>query len=308
MIKIIINKENSSGRIDKFLAKEFFSYTRGEIIRNIKSGNVLVNDKKIKPSYALKEKDELKINISLRTKVLKPNSKVEFEIIYEDKNIIVINKPAGLQVHPSHAEKMNTLVNGLVSKFPETKNVGDDPSLRPGIVHRLDKDTSGVMVIARNQKTFNELKKLFQDREVKKEYLGVVFGKLKNKKGTIEKPIARSVDYRKQIISNAKTKTKIRPAVTEYEVLKEYDNYSLLKVVPKTGRMHQIRIHLSALGHPVVGDHKYEHKNNSPPPQVRRQFLHAHSLKFSLSKKKYSFTSEIPKDFLDFLAKLTEDK
>jgi 23S rRNA pseudouridine1911/1915/1917 synthase len=307
-MKLIIYKERNKIRIDKFLAKEFFSYTRGEIIRNIKSGNILVNNRKIKPSYVLRERDELKINIAPEIRALKPNSKVEFEIIYEDENIIAINKPAGLQVHPSHEEKMKTLINGLVEKFPEIKNVGDDPSFRPGIVHRLDKDTSGVMVIARNQKTFTELKKLFQDREIKKEYLAIVFGKFKNKKGVIEKPIARSKNYKKQIISNVKTKTKIRLAVTEYEVLKEYDNYSLLKAVPKTGRMHQIRVHLSALGHSVVGDRKYEYKNNTSPPQVRRQLLHARSLRFSLGKKKYSFTSEIPKDFSDFLAELTENR
>ena len=307
-MELIIYKEKNKIRIDKFLTKEFFSYTRGEIIRNIKNGNILVNSKKIKPNYALKENDEIKINILPKISGIRPDPKVKFKVIYEDKNIIAINKPAGLQIHPSHTEKNHTLVNGLIAKFPEIKNVSDGSAgseLRPGIIHRLDKDTSGVMVVARNQKTFDELKKLFQNREIRKEYLAIVFGKLKSKQGVIEKPIARAQSYKKQTIVSLKTKTKIRPAATEYEVLKEYDNYSLVKVMPLTGRMHQIRVHLAHLGHPIIGDEKYAHKNYKYPEGVRRQLLHAQRIEFDLFGKKYFFDVPFPDDFSGFLQELT---
>ncbi|MEK7598810.1 MAG: RluA family pseudouridine synthase [Patescibacteria group bacterium] len=317
-MKIIISQNNSKQRIDRFLVKELFSYSRGEIIRNINSGSVLVNGRQTKPSHILKENDEIKIDIKKEDKKLIPNKKVKLEIVYSDRNIIVINKSAGLQVHPvksvsaGHgASPSDTLVHGLLNKFPEIININDGSEgseLRPGIVHRLDKDTSGVMVVARNQKAFEELKKLFQNREVKKEYLAVVFGRLKNKKGTIEKPIARSQNYKKQTIASARTRTKIRPAVTRYEVLKEYADYSLVAVRPKTGRTHQIRIHLSALGHPVVGDEKYKRKNLRMPESVKRQLLHASRLEFESFGKKHSFKSPLPTDFCHFLRSLDEDR
>jgi 23S rRNA pseudouridine1911/1915/1917 synthase len=310
MKKIIINQKNSKQRIDRFLVKELFSYTRGEIIRSIKAGDILVDGKKVKPSYLLKKGNRLEISIKTKLVKIEPNPKVKFTVIHKDKNLIVINKPAGLQVHPVKSEK-NTLVNGLVAKFPEIKNINDNLSgsrPRPGIVHRLDKDTSGVMVVARNQKTFDELKELFQNREVKKEYLAIVFGKLKNKKGIIEKPIARARSYKKQTIASAKTRTKIRQAVTKYEVLMEFDNYSLVKAMPETGRMHQIRVHLAALGQPIVGDKKYTHKNYKIPKNVRRQMLHAQKIEFAIKGKKLSFSADVPRDMSDFLAFLTGRK
>ena len=278
--------------------------TRGEIIRNIKAGDIIVNDKKIKPSYILKEKDVIKINISEKSTNIFPNAKVKFEIIYQDKNLIVVNKPAGLQVHPSEKKEQDTLVNGLLSKFPEIKNVGDDPENRPGIVHRLDKDTSGVMIVARNQEAFLKFKNKFKNREVQKTYWAIVYGKLKNKKGVIEKAIARAENYKKQTIANQKTKTKIRSAVTEYEVLKEGQNYSLVEAKPKTGRMHQIRIHLSSIGHPILGDDKYKIKSTKTGPAITRHLLHAKSIAFSLGDDKFKFEAELPIDFSDFINKL----
>ena len=315
MKKIITNQENSKQRIDKFLVKELFSYTRGEIIRNIKAGNITVNGKKIKPSYILRKNDELGITISERKIKIIRNEKIRFDIIYQNKNVIVINKPAGLKVHPSKSsEKLtsllenNTLVNGLLAKFPEIKNVGDEPAFRPGIVHRLDKDTSGIMIVARNQKSFKALKKLFQERKVKKEYLAIIFGKMKSKKGKIEKPIARARGYKKQTIAGAKTRTKIRPAITEYEVLKEYKDYSLVKALPKTGRMHQIRVHLASLGHPIVGDAKYKFKNLTAPEKVYRQLLHSKSLRFKLFGRNYFFEAELAEDFSNLLKGLTQNR
>lgn len=313
---IISKKKNTSIRIDKFLVREFFSLgmTRGEIIRNVKKGNVLVNSKKAKPSYKLKADDKITFPSpppSLEGRGgLVLNSNLKIKIIYQDKNIIVVDKPAGIQVHPDHNEKKNTLVNWLIYKFPEIREVIDvpsyirsidgvhtaDPRLRSGIVHRLDKDTSGVMAVARNMKAFQELKKLFKEHQVEKKYLALVYGILKNKEGVIEKPIARAATYRKQVIAGRKTKTKIREAVTEYKVLKEFNNFSLLEVMPKTGRMHQIRIHLFSINHPVIGDKLYKLKNIKLI-QAQRQMLHAEQIKFKLFGKNYSFSSPIPNDF-----------
>ena len=300
-MRIIKIKKNNVGiRIDKFLAQEFFSLSRGEIIRNIKAENISVNEKKIKPSYILKENDEVLSDISFERQEIKPNDKMKLHKIYEDENILVLNKPAGIQVHPDSNERENTLVNILVAEHPQIKSVHDETLgayLRPGIVHRLDKDTSGVIVVAKNMKTLAELKILFQERKMEKKYLTIVFGQLRDRKGIITKPIARAGNYRKQVIAGAKTKTKIRGAVTEYKVLKNFGNYSLLEVTPKTGRMHQIRIHLFSIGHPIVGDKLYKLKNLKDDLLAKRQMLHASDLNFKLFNQDHKFHAEPPYDF-----------
>jgi len=313
MDKIVIKKENSGERIDKFLKQEFFSFSRGEILRQIKSGNVKVNDVLVKPSYTLKENDVLEIRLVKKNKEVFSNENVEFEIVHEDENIIVINKPAGLQVHSSAKNETDTLVNGLVFKFPEIKNIHDGSEgafLRPGIVHRLDKETSGVMVIARDEKSFWELKDKFKNRKVEKKYVVIVYGKFAKteKVGIIDKPLARSTSYRKQVVAGLKTKTIIRSAITEYHVLKEYADYSLVEVTPRTGRMHQIRAHMNSIGHPIVGDKIYFDKKNKKRIETSRHLLHAKSLEFELFGQKHFFEAKLPKDFEMFLCSLTKNK
>lgn len=301
MKNIIIEKNNSDLRIDKFLVKEFFSYTRGEIIRQIKNGNITINGKGVKPSYILKEGDRLEINLEEDNTELIPDKKIKLEIIFQNENIIVVNKPAGMQVHPDSNEKNNTLANALIAKFPEIESVGEDP-MRPGIIHRLDKDTSGIMVIARNQKTFEELKNKFKNREIEKKYWAIVYGRVEKNDGIIDKPLARATTYRKQVVAGKKTQTKIREAVTYYKVLKNWDSSSLLEVAPKTGRTHQIRVHLTSVGHPIVGDKVYKAKNIKLL-ETARQMLHAKSIKFSLFEEDFSFEAPIPEDFNQFLTK-----
>jgi len=304
---IKIEKNNAGIRIDKFLAQEFFSLSRGRIIKEIKEGKIKVNQEEIKPRYHLKENDESESFISFKREGIIPNSKIKLDIIYSDENIIVINKPAGIQVHPDSNEKENTIVNGLIAKFPEVESVHDETLgsyLRPGIVHRLDKETSGVMVMARNLKAFEELKKLFQDRKVRKKYWAIVYGRLKNRRGIITKPIARAGNYRKQVIAGSKTKTKIRGAVTDYKVLKDFGSYSLLEVSPKTGRMHQIRIHLFSIGHPIVGDKIYRLKNLKDTLPAERQMLHASEINFRLFNDNYKFHAKPPQDFKKVMAEL----
>ena len=249
------------------------------------------------------------------------------KIIFQGQNFIVIDKPAGLVIHSgvgiypvksptqgrgAQGAQFNragekTLVDFLVEKFPEIKNVGDAPEIRPGIVHRLDKETSGIMVVARNQKTFLELTNKFKKREIKKTYWAIVFGNLGEAEsfGIIDKPIARSADYKKQVIAGRKTKTKIREAVTEYKIIKKFADYSLVEVSPRTGRMHQIRVHLNSIGHPIVGDEIYKAKGFLEVAEIKRQLLHAKELSFSAFGKEYGFKADIPKDMRNFLDSLT---
>jgi 23S rRNA pseudouridine1911/1915/1917 synthase len=309
MKKIIITKENENRRIDKFLAKEFFSYTRGDLIRSIKEGKISVNKKNVKPSYILKENDEITLDIKEKKSGLVPNENIILKIIFENDDILILNKSAGIAVHPAiGSEKNNTVVNGLLAFLPEIKSVHDvspGSELRPGIVHRLDKETSGVLVVAKNKKSFFELKKLFQTRHITKKYLALVYGTPENKEGIISKPLSKSANHKKQTIANQRTRNKIREAITEYKILKSIGKYSLLEVYPKTGRTHQIRIHLSSIGHPVVGDKIYGKENplTTNTNLSTRHLLHARQIKFELFEKKYSFMAPIPKDFSEFIKK-----
>lgn len=311
--------------MDKALVdlKVVAGFSRADFARAIKSGDILVNDKKIKPGYVLKENDLVVIEneeLGIKNdKKIKPNNNVKIDVIYEDENIIVINKTAGLKIHPvkfaslitgqvpdNIIDEDRTLVNGLLAKYSEIENIGDGSigsELRPGIVHRLDKDTSGIIVVARNQKAFDELKNKFKNRQIQKVYYAVVFGVLEKKEGIINASIARSSTYRKQVIAGRKTKTKIRTAVTEFRVIREFENYSLVQAQPKTGRMHQIRVHLLSIGHPIVGDRLYKKKEFSTDkfPRVDRQLLHAKEIKFELFEKEYDFSAPLPKDFEKFL-------
>ena len=307
MEKIIVEQKSVGKRIDKFLAGEFFLYTRGEIIRRIKGGDVKVNNKSVKPSYALEEGDCVMIeNFSRQPedKSLKGNENIDLDVIFENEDIIVINKSPGIQVHPSFNERSNTVVNALLAKYPEVRDVHDGSEgaeIRPGMVHRLDKDTSGVMVVARNMEAYNALKDIFKDRKIEKQYLVIAEGLFKDKFGIIEKPIARSSSYRKQVIARKNTKTIVRQAETHYKVLGGYGDCSLVEVTPKTGRMHQIRIHLASIGNPVVGDMLYGINDGKKIYSAKRQLLHAQKLKFELFGKQYEFIAPMPGDFQDFL-------
>jgi 23S rRNA pseudouridine1911/1915/1917 synthase len=225
------------------------------------------------------------------------------KIIFENKDIIVVDKPVGLSIHAGVGKSEKTLVDFLLEKFPEIASVGDAPEIRPGIVHRLDKETSGVMIVARNQKSFEYLKDLFKNRKIEKIYMALVHGKLKEKEGQVEGEMGRSKkDFRKQALVRGKISVrKERYSLTHFKVKKEVENGTLLEVSPKTGRMHQIRVHLHSIGHPIVGDKKYtfkEYKNIDAP----RMFLHAASISFTgHGNKKYFFESELPKEFQKYL-------
>lgn len=228
---------------------------------------------------------------------------MKIEIIYSDADIIVINKPPGISVHGGETVKGPTVADFLLEKFPETGEVGDDPKLRPGIVHRLDKNTSGIMVAARNQKSFLALKELFQKRQVEKIYRAIACGKFKEREGVINLPIGRLIsDPRKRAVDiSGGGRRRIRgerEAVTEFKVLRQGEEFALVEIKPKTGRMHQIRVHLAAVHHPVACDAVYGGKKVCCPEGASRQLLHAFSLSFNYpDSRKLVFEADPPPDF-----------
>lgn len=307
VIKIheVFNPLQQSGtRIDKLLAQNFTQIPRESFKKAIKNGDVLVNDKKVKPNYVTNENDEIKVDVIFATDVLEtiadPN--VEINVVYEHPDFLIIEKPAGISVHPSNNEPMGTVANGLLAKFPEIENVGES-KMRPGIVHRIDKYTSGLLIIPTNQISFSFFKSLFKNRQIKKEYIAICWGIFKKKEGVIESFIGRSnSNAMKQTISRTAGKLgNAKHALTKYKVVKvsKDETKSLVLAMPKTGRKHQVRVHLRSIEHPLVGDKMYQlEKNEYENESFERFLLHASSIIFTYSDgKKYEFNSPIPKEF-----------
>jgi len=234
----------------------------------------------------------------------------KIEVIFENEDFLIINKPSGLLVHPvvKADPQEPALTDWLLANYPQLETVGDEPQLRPGIVHRLDKETSGVLVVAKNQKTFEELKNLFQTRQIEKTYLALVIGQPAQNHGIIDLPIAKASKSTKRT-SHVKPNQKSSAAITVWSVKKVYSTpeqiLSLLKVKPRTGRTHQIRVHLAAINHPVVGDYLYGGKATQQyRSALKRTFLHAHSLKFKLGQTNFYFEAELPAELQAFLDQL----
>jgi 23S rRNA pseudouridine1911/1915/1917 synthase len=221
---------------------------------------------------------------------------MNLSIVYEDENLLVINKPSGLAVHKINAnDPRMTLADILVQKYPNIKDVGEDP-LRPGIVHRLDKETSGLMIVAKNNQTFFYLKKLFQERKIKKTYIALISGHPKSSHGVIDVPLAK-IGTKQTTQIKGRHKLIERQAETGYKTIRNFKDYSLLEVTPKTGRTHQIRIHLKSIGHPIVGDKIYGSKSPDYPPNLSRLFLHAQKLEFTTPDgKALALETDLPED------------
>lgn len=320
-------------RLDKYTQEKNPNLSRPFIKKQIRLGYVLVNDKKVKPSYVLCENDNVTLSPSFsqpaETKI-QPNPEIKLNIIYEDTNVIVIDKPAGLIVHPRQTktgapiakESNNTLASGLLAYYPPLASVGDQPDIRPGIVHRLDKDTSGVMIIAKNQPSFEWLKRQFKERKTQKKYLALLNGCPKETSGIIRTFITRSATEpsKQKIIPVAqKTLDDKREAVTKYKAKEKFKDYCLIEAYPKTGRLHQIRAQFAWLGCPVAGDTKYGLKNRPTPDGLKRQFLHAAELEITLpdssaneptppvdwpNGQKKTFKSPLPSDLRNVLLRL----
>lgn len=284
----IFQVSESEARLDKYLAEACPELSRSHLQKLIKNGYVLVNGCEAKASQKLSNGDEVHVSLPPPRPVSLVAEPILLSIVYEDDDLVVVDKPAGLTVHPAPGHTSHTLVNALLAHCPELAKFGDTP--RPGIVHRLDKDTSGLMIIAKNSYAQQNLINQFKNQSVSKVYLVLVRGRLAPKNGAIEALIGRDPSNRKRMAVVAGG----RSARTNYRVKEYFHNYTLLEVMPETGRTHQIRVHLSAIGYPVVGDSVYGVRS----PHLKRQFVHAYRLGFSLpaSGKYREFTCELPSD------------
>lgn len=308
-------------RIDKFILDNNPQLTRAYIKEQIKLGNILINSKRVKPSYQMHLDDLVSFASGFKLSEsgkIHPNPDIKLKIIYEDADVIAIDKPAGLTVHPRQTktgapiakELNNTLVSALLAYYPPLASVGDNPAIRPGIVHRLDKDTSGVMIVAKNQKSFEWLKKQFKERKVEKKYIALISGCPKENQGALKTYLTRSATEpsKQKVVSRTDKiipRENEREAITEYRVTQKFRDYCLIEAVPKTGRLHQIRVQFAWLGHPVAGDTKYGRKDTPAPPGLKRQFLHAAELEITLPNgEKKTFSSTLPDDLSAFLEKL----
>lgn len=279
-------------RVDKYISDELEEIPREKIKDFIKTSLIKVNDRKIKPSFKLEMGDEIFIDDSLFKVPEIVAEDIALDIVYENEDYAVINKQKNLIVHPAGSIVTGTLVNALLFKYgyDGLSHIGGED--RPGIVHRLDKDTTGLMVIAKTNESYHYLKKLFETRQVRKEYLAIVFGNFKEKKARIENYMDRDPHNRRKMA----VRPNGRVAISEYEVISETDGFSLVKVHIITGRTHQIRVHMTDLNHPLLGDPvygNYKHKFNLDYP-----LLHCTHLAFTdKDGKQVSFDQEIPEDF-----------
>jgi 23S rRNA pseudouridine1911/1915/1917 synthase len=291
-----ITKQEQGQRLDKFLTQNL-PINRSQIKKLIKNGHIFVNNQQPTVHRFLKENDIIKLHKKHITELTKEkkltiNPKIKLNIVFENDNIIIINKKAGLLVHPTDKMEKETLVNRLLAYYPKIKNVGDDP-LRPGIVHRLDKGVSGLMLICKNQTAFDYYKKLFKTRQIKKIYTALVHGQMSPKEDLIDLPITRSASSGKMAVHSKEQGGK--QALTRYSVIKQFNHFALLKVEILTGRTHQIRAHLNALNHQVVGDPLYKQKNVKQKLDLDRIFLHSTILGFTDLQGEYQeFTAKLP--------------
>lgn len=299
-------------RLDIFLSQKLPELTRSRIKKLIEDGQASLNNKPAKAGVKIKAGDQIGITIPAPQPIKAEPEKIPLDIVYEDRHIIVINKPHGFAVHPGAGRAKGTLVNALLYHCKDLSGIGG--ALRPGIVHRIDKDTSGVLVVAKTDKSHQFLSKQFKEHSIKRKYLALVWGMVKNDEGTIDLPIGRHVSERKKM--SVRT-SRGRRAVTHYKVIKRFDNFTLIEATLETGRTHQIRVHLSAIHHPVAGDPVYGKKNMpsglSPKltillKNLKRQALHAQTLGIihPETQKYMEWTAPMPDDMKGIITVLEE--
>ncbi|MEW6457348.1 MAG: RluA family pseudouridine synthase [Acidobacteriota bacterium] len=276
--RLNVNHNEQNMRLDLFISKKIPEISRSKAKQLILEGKVLISNQIMrKADHRVKTNEYIQVHHEEKdTDELIPQD-IPLKIIYEDNSIIAIDKPSGMVVHPGAGNISHTLVNALIFLRLEIKSVGHEK--RPGIVHRLDKETSGIIVVAKNQKTYLALQNQFRKREISKEYLAIIHGNLQAKTGKIDYSLGRDLRDRKKI--SPKTK-KGREALTFYKILDEKKGFSFIKLTPKTGRTHQIRVHLSSIGSPILGDKKYGKKKDTFP----RMALHSYSIEFFHPEKK----------------------
>jgi 23S rRNA pseudouridine1911/1915/1917 synthase len=303
----IATRESARTRLDQYLVRCIPGESRSQIQNWIRKGYIQANGAEVKTGYLVKTGDQIELNVPENTPDQPHPEDIPLDILYEDGDLAVINKPAGLVCHAGAGVRSGTLVNALLHRMGPLET--GDPG-RPGIVHRLDKFTSGVMVVAKNSAAHRSLSLQFKNREVKKEYIALVHGIPSPSSGTIAMPLGRDPKNRKKISTRARHK---RTAITHYRVEENYGSVSLLKIRIETGRTHQIRVHLSFKGHPIVGDSLYGTLMRNPSTklsqaakELHRPFLHSHRIEFHhpRSGEHLSFTSDLPPELKQFIQAL----
>lgn len=303
MEELVVKDNEQNKRLDMYIAEEKKELSRTTIKRLLEDGNILVNGKMQKASYKPETGDKIQIDMPevVETKLIAQD--IPVPVIYEDKDIIVVNKPKGMVVHPANGNPDGTLVNAILAMCKDSLS-GIGGEIRPGIVHRLDKDTSGLLIIAKNDLAHMNMSKQIQDRKVIKKYIALVRGTVPENEATIDMPIARSQKDRKKMAVDKNGKE----AVTHFKVLARYDKYTLLEIKIDTGRTHQIRVHMSYIGHPVIGDEVYSNGKNEFG--VKGQMLHAKYLEFKhpITGKDIKLEAPLPEYFEEVLKQLEERK
>lgn len=297
MTQLKYTVQDETGRIDKVMTQVFKDYSRSQIQLWLRNGAVEVNDEVVKANYKVKANDVILVNVpEVKELELTPQD-IPVEIIYEDKDVMVVNKPQGMVVHPSAGHPDGTLVNALLHHADNLSSIND--VIRPGIVHRIDKDTTGLLMVAKNDKAHIALQEELKDKKTMRKYVALVHGVIPHDKGKIEAPIGRSkINRQKQaVVADGKD------AVTHFEVLERFDDFTLIECELETGRTHQIRVHLNYIEYPIAGDPMYGPKKTLPG---NGQYLHAKTLGFThpATGELMSFDSELPEDFTNMLEEL----
>lgn len=304
-----VTPELAGIRADIALSRVLEGQTRSQVKRLIEEGNVVIEGEPIKSSRKLEQGEEVRVRIPPPESLEAEPEEIPLSVLYEDEDLIVIDKPAGMTVHPGAGVKRGTLVNALLFRCKDLSGIGG--KIRPGIVHRLDKNTSGVMVVAKNDMSHDSLVRQFKDRTVKKKYIAVVEGAVKKDSGSFSSKIGRHPTHRVKMSSKAASG---RESLTNWKVLKRFEKAALVEAEPKTGRTHQIRVHFSENGHPIVADELYGHKKHRTSrldraaKAIGRQALHASGLGFTHPRtgKFMEFTAPVPEDMKKALNILEE--
>lgn len=298
-IEIIVENEDSGKRIDAYLSSKVEDMSRAQIQKLIEQGNITVNNKSQKSNYKVKDKDFIVVAIPEPVELEINAEDIDIEIMYEDEDLVVVNKPQGMVVHPAAGNYSGTLVNALLGKCKSLSGING--VIRPGIVHRIDKDTTGVLVVAKNDNAHRSLTEQIKEHSVKRIYIALVEGRVKNDSGTISLPIGRHpVERKKMAVVNKNG----RNAVTHFRVIQRYRENTLIEARLETGRTHQIRVHMSYIGHPLVGDPVYGFKKQKF--KLKGQALHAQTLGFIHPRTGayMEFSAPLPQYFIDLIEKL----
>jgi len=297
-ITLVVPKEAAGTRLDRFLANELQQFSRARIQQLIRSGAITLEDKTVRPRDPVRAGNRVRLTEPPLEQTEHLPEAIPLDVLFEDEDLIVINKPAGLVVHPGAGHREHTLVNALLSHCRDLSGIGGQE--RPGIVHRLDKETSGCVVVAKNDAAHQKLSMQFASRTVEKIYLALAKGKFRNRAGVIEAGVARHPVKRQRMTASS---ARGRSAKTEYRILGEKENVSLVECFLRSGRTHQIRVHLKHIGHPVLGDRVYAPKLAKGFP---RQMLHAWKLGFEHPRtgRRMNFKAALPNDFQEALARL----